>query len=470
MIFTSLDFLIFYALLMGLLLVVNNQLFRSTILLLASYFFYAWWNPTFILLLFVSSLWSWSLGLLIHKADSEKKKSIYLTISLLLSLGMLAYYKYAQFLMENIAAMLGYQRDYQFDIILPVGISFFTFQTMSYCIDLRRGNIEVCKSLPQLMLFVAFFPQLVAGPVVRASELLPQLKTNNIVITPRNVIIGLQIFLGGALQKVLVADNLSVFVDPVFADHGFYSAETLWLALLAYTLQIFCDFSGYSLMAIGIAKTLGFELPKNFDMPYVSRSVTEFWRRWHMTLSFWLRDYLYISLGGNRKGHLRTYAHLYITMLLGGLWHGASWNFVLWGALHGGALACHKLWLEYTESWVKLKAQPTYIFVSWGLTFLFVMLTWIPFRCADFSSSYTYFLHMLGAVPAGIQWLNPNVLLVLFATLVWHLIFIFKQPVLARFPAENITTFYPQLTIFVGLLFIVMFAPVSSSPFIYFQF
>ncbi len=295
MIFTSLDFLLFYIALMGLLCIFKHNSIRQFILLIASYLFYGWWNPTFVILIIALSIIAWYLGLLIDGTEKENQKNLYLAISITLSLGVLAYYKYATFLVDNIIMLLGLKWDYHLGITLPVGISFFTFQTMSYVIDLKRRKITVCRNLAQLMLYVAFFPQLVAGPIVRASEFLPQL-SHQIKITRFNIIIGLQIFLGGAIQKVLFADNLSSFVDPVFSQPELFSGKTLWLAVTAYSLQIFCDFSGYSLMAIGIAKTLGFELPENFRMPYISSSITEFWRRWHITLSFSITPKRYIKI------------------------------------------------------------------------------------------------------------------------------------------------------------------------------
>ena len=272
MIFTSFDFLLFYACLMLLLIIFKSDVVRQHILLASSYVFYGWWNPAFLLLILACSLQGWYFGLLINRTDNQKKKSLYLFISLTLSLGLLAYYKYAEFIVRNMFGLVGIELETSLDITLPVGISFFTFQTMSYGIDLKRERIRVCKSLSQFMLFVAFFPQLVAGPIVRASEFLPQL-LKHIVINRQNLLLGLQLFLGGAIQKVLFADNLSKFVDPIFSDPELFSGGSLWLAVVAYAVQIFCDFSGYSLMAIGVAKTLGFSLPKNFDMPYVARSI-----------------------------------------------------------------------------------------------------------------------------------------------------------------------------------------------------
>jgi len=260
MIFTSLLFLAFFMILLVLMLVVRGNQAREYLLLLASYVFYGAWNPVFILLIVASSLWGWYLGLLMQRRGDPRWRKGCTWLSLLLSLSMLGYFKYANFLAENMAAMLGTEWQHA-DIILPVGISFFSFQTMSYTIDLYRGHIPVCTSLRKFMLFVAFFPQLVAGPIVRATEFLPQLE-EKILLRWESLLLGGQIFLGGAIQKVLVADNISVFVDPVFSDPDLFSSGTLWLATAAYAMQIFCDFSGYSLMAIGVARMLGFKLPR----------------------------------------------------------------------------------------------------------------------------------------------------------------------------------------------------------------
>lgn len=468
MIFTSIAFLVFFVAILLLIQAARTEPQKVWILLLGSYFFYGWWNPTFVLLIVASSIWAWYLGLKMAQTEDETRKKRYLQLSLFLSLGLLAYYKYADFLMRSLYGALGMEWSYELTILLPVGISFFTFQTMSYSIDLKRGNIPVCTSLPKFMLFVAFFPQLVAGPIVRASEFLPQLN-RPVILTKRNLIIGSQVFLGGALQKVLLADNMAVFADPVFANPGFYDAATLWLALGAYSVQIFCDFCGYSLMAIGVARILGFELPVNFKMPYLSKSITEFWRRWHISLSFWLRDYLYISLGGNRKGELSTYVNSFITMLLGGLWHGASWNFVLWGALHGLGLGVHKFWASRTPGLNSMRATGLYKCLACLTTLLFCTLLWIPFRAADFDTMLLFVSRMF-STSAGMEWLNPHVILMLVVVLIWHLLYEFKPRVLARFPSEELNSYWVQFVLGASLLAVVMFAPLSSSPFVYFQF
>jgi len=320
MIFSSLNFLGFISVLFLLLIFFKNDRTRKLILLLASYVFYSAWDVRFLILIIACSVWSWVLGNQMYKARTRSSKKLLLALCLTLDISMLAYFKYANFFIESFAILLNIENVDRLSIILPVGISFFTFQAMSYNIDLYRNRIPLCESLPKFLLFVAFFPQLVAGPIVRASEFLPQLN-RSIKLNWRGFIFGAQIFILGLLQKSVFGDNLSKMPDAVFVNPGLYDTPTLWLALLAYTGQIFCDFSGYSLMAIGVARMLSFKLPVNFNAPYISGSITEFWRRWHITLSRWLRDYLYFSLGGNRKGILRTYVNLMITMLLGGLWH-----------------------------------------------------------------------------------------------------------------------------------------------------
>lgn len=467
MIFTSITFLIFFAALSVLLAIFRSSNNRMNLLLAASYIFYGAWNTTYLLLIFLSSFWGWALGLMMERAKNQAEKKIYLTISLILSLGMLGYYKYADFIVDNIFLALGIERLNSYNILLPVGISFFTFQTMSYTIDLYRGHIAPCYSLKKFMLFVAFFPQLVAGPIVRAADFLPQLD-KKIVFNREDILIGFQIFLGGAIQKVLIADNLSRYVDPVFDNPGLYSSATLWLALLSYSVQIFCDFSGYSLMAIGIARALGFKLPPNFNMPYISLSVTEFWRRWHLSLSFWLRDYLYISLGGNRFGSLRTYQNLIITMLLGGLWHGASWNFVLWGAGHGIALAIHKRWAELTNHWT-IKNTTIYKLLAWAITFLVAILLWIPFRTADFTVTKLYFSR-LWLAESGFDWISGSSLTILVITAAWHIAFILKCKYLIRFPTAKPFSWFGVWCITFSMMLFVLIAPLDASPFIYFQF
>jgi len=469
MIFTSISFLIFFIALYCLLLCFKNNKARLLLLLLASYFFYGWWDYRFTLLLFSASFFAWALGAKMHQEPDKKIKKRYLTTSVVISLGILAFFKYFNFFVESFYQTFGLEKSLFWDITLPVGISFYIFQVLSYNIDLYRGKIQPTKSLSKFLLFVAFFPQLVAGPIVRASEFLPQLD-KKIVLTKANFIIGAQLFLGGAIQKILFADTLRAYADPVFSEPALYATSTLWLAMIAFAGQIFGDFAGYSLMAIGIARVFGFELPENFRMPYISRSITEFWRRWHMSLSFWLRDYLYISLGGNRKGIKMTYVNLLITMTLGGLWHGASWNFVIWGVMHGLLLAIHKYWLDSNVSgFIRERFLFLNQLVGWVLTFICVCLLWVPFR-AETSDITIAFLSGLFIPQWGIAWYHTSSIVVMLIMSLWHILHLVKPTIVGQYPRENIFTVRHLYVLIMCVLLIIMFAPKEAAPFVYFQF
>jgi len=473
MIFTSFTFLGFFAALLALFAVVRGTAGRLWILLVASYIFYANWNVYYTLLIFLYGLWGWGLGLAMHAARSRALRKFYFLLSIVLSLGTLAYFKYANFLGENASRLLGIESWAPVDIVLPVGISFFTFHTMSYVIDLYRGHVEPCRSPVKFFLFVSFFPQLVAGPILRASSFLPQLD-RPIVLTWPNFVRGAQIFIGGAIQKTLFADHLSVFVDQVYRAPELYSSGTLWLAVAAYAMQIFCDFSGYSLMAIGTARILGFELPDNFRMPYLSQSIAEFWHRWHISLSSWLRDYLYIPLGGNRHGELRTQANMAITMLLGGLWHGASWNFVLWGALHGVALGAHRNWTRWRErrGIAPGSGGSAYRAASWAATLVFCCLAWIPFRSPSFDVTVKFLSGLGGRTAGSFVWYHTPTVLILVAVTLWHLAARFAPVMTARVPFDEtrIATWPALLILSYSVLLLVLLAPLNAAPFIYFQF
>jgi len=468
MLFTSFQFLIFFTILFVIFFVVRKHNYQIYTLLIASYIFYGAWNPYYVLLIMLVSFIGWGCGYLIAGSDHAGRRKTYLWASIIGSLGILAYFKYANFFIDNISGLVGRQISY-LDIILPVGISFFTFQSLSYTIDLYRRNIPPCYSLPKFFLFVSFFPQLVAGPIVRASEFLPQLD-RKIIIEWKNVTSGAQIFLIGAVQKAFIANNLSPFVDRVFEQPELYSGSTVWLAAISYTIQIFCDFSGYSLMAIGVAKVFGFHLPENFRMPYLATSITDFWRRWHITLSTWLRDYLYISLGGNRLGENRTQINLLVTMLLGGLWHGASWNFVLWGFMHGFGLIVHKLWCKYSQSFLSdhAKALLAYKMLAWLVTFLFVVLLWVPFRSTDFGNTLVIYAKLF-SLEQGVEWHYTHSLILIMIAVSWHLFYASKFRMIFSFPYQDFG--YKNLFVVGALLMaIILFAPLDSSPFIYFQF
>ena len=469
MIFTTLPFAIFFAVLYGFLLLVRNDIARRWILLGASVFFYGYWNAWYLLLMWAVILWSWGLGLFIASTDDTRKKRLGVATGTALSLLALGVFKYAGFFSQNVAWLTGGEvPKFIRDIVLPVGISFYTFHSISYYVDVYRGQVQVARSLRDYAIYIAFFPQLVAGPIVRASQFLPQLD-RRVQITLLGLAAGGRLFLAGAVQKLLLADQVSPFVDKTFANPTLYSGVTEWLAVLAYALQIFGDFSGYSLMAIGVALILGYRLPENFRMPYISSSIVEFWRRWHITLSFFLRDYLYIPLGGNRHGFVNTQRNAIITMLLGGLWHGASWNFVLWGGLHGSAIVAHHIWERILP--VRFRDSTLWYYVQWPfgwiVTFLFVLMAWIPFRAAHFSETEEI-TSRIWTLADGVNWFHTPTICVLIVVVMWHIGYVtgVRDQLTALIPAHWFYIF--EVTAMITLL--LLFAPTNTSPFIYFQF
>jgi D-alanyl-lipoteichoic acid acyltransferase DltB (MBOAT superfamily) len=361
-------------------------------LVFSSLFFYSWWKLIYLPLILSSMLFNFSIGSALGSSGASALHAVIsrktlLTVGIASNLALLGFFKYANFFLENINVISGSNFTI-FEIALPLAISFFTFQQIAYLVDSYRNETSEYDFL-NYALFVTFFPQLIAGPIVHHKDMMPQFASKwNLVKKYRNITLGLCIFGMGLFKKVVIADTFSKWVGPGF-DHAiilsFYEA---WLTSLSYTFQIYFDFSGYTDMAIGAALLFNIRLPINFNSPYKAVSIQDFWRRWHMTLSRFLRDYLYFPLGGNRAGTLRTYLNLFTTFLLGGLWHGASWMFVLWGALHGLALITHRLWQKTSI------ALPTA--VSWLLTFLFVNFTWVFFRANDFQSAANVIKGMLG--------------------------------------------------------------------------
>jgi len=466
-IFSSFEFFVFLAVLLGLLAVTRSEPARRNILLVGSYIFYGWWNWRFCFLVLLCTVVDYVAALKISGAKTPAARKRWLIVSLASNLGWLGFFKYSNFLFANLAPVLDRFALHvpHLNLVLPVGISFFTFQSMSYVIDVYRGTIPATRSLRDFALFVSFFPQLEAGPIVRGAQFLPQLRTIHPLVG-ENLRTGLERFTRGFVKKVLFADTLAVFVDPVFGHPALYASPTCWLAVIAYAGQIYYDFSAYSDMAIGIARALGFTFPENFDHPYLSASITEFWRRWHMSLSSWLRDYLYIPLGGNRGGTWRTYRNLLITMFLGGLWHGASWTFVAWGMLHGIGLAAHKWMSERRGATRAAPAHGISHVGNWALTFLFVLVTWVFFRAPSFPLAWAMLKKMAFVEPAGIQWYYVQAMVVLVLGTLLHLrvalagktlTFDFRRPL-------------AWSGVVAALLVVLLFAPFGNNPFIYFQF
>ena len=389
MIFSSGIFLwLFAAFMVVYVLLQHKYTARILFVTLFSYYFYYKSSGTYFFLLAIVTVCDFLLAQLMYRTEGYWKRKGLVTLSLGVNLGLLAYFKYTNFLGGIIASLMGGEFT-ALDIFLPVGISFFTFQSLSYTIDVYRKEIQPLTSLFDYAFYVSFFPQLVAGPIVRARDFIPQIR-EPLMVSREMFGTGVFFVVSGLFKKAVISDYISVnFVERIFDNPALYSGVENLFGIYGYALQIYCDFSGYSDMAIGIALLLGFRFPMNFNSPYKADSITDFWHRWHISLSTWLRDYLYISLGGNRKGKIRTYINLFLTMLLGGLWHGASWNFVIWGGFHGVALAAHKFWRN-------LLGKPKTA-VSYGirkvfavmLTFHFVCFCWIFFRNSTFEASVT---------------------------------------------------------------------------------
>jgi alginate O-acetyltransferase complex protein AlgI len=470
--FDSLTFVVFFLGLLALYQLPWSWSARKWLLLLASFVFYGAWSPAFLLLLIGSASVDWWLSLRMAAATAPQLRKRWLLVSLAANLGLLGFFKYGNFLNRNVESLLAaigvHWQAPVFDILLPVGISFYTFQSLSYCIDVYRGQVPVQRSLRDYVLFVAFFPQLVAGPIVRYSEFRDQLEQ------PRRssadgVVVGLSLMLLGLFQKVVLADT--VFA-PV-ADTGFVAGAApgtalAWSATLAFSGQIFCDFAGYSMCAIGAALMLGFHLPDNFRSPYAAVGFSDFWRRWHISLSTWLRDYLYVPLGGNRGSQWLTARNLMLTMLLGGLWHGAAWTFVAWGAFHGAWLGIERFGRRVLPDSTLLRAWPMRACYG-AFTLLVVVWAWVWFRAPDFATAASIHGAMLGQqqTPAPVLSTEAWIALASFGVLVLaHLLTrsFDLRAALGRAPAVAL-----------GLLWALLLAAIVLSPgagraFIYFQF
>ncbi len=396
---------------------------RAGIMVLAgaSLFFYGAWRPVYLLLLIASVAANFSLGLLME--DPLRRRGIGL-FGVVLNLALLCYFKYTNFIFDSINTLTGAPLPFV-NIVLPLGISFFTFQQIAYLVDVMRGA-KVERDIVSYTLFVSFFPHLIAGPLVHHAEMIPQFKRGR---TSRSAVLaarGLAIFAAGLFKKVVIADNLAQFVSPVFAHldaGGGVTTSWAWLATSAYTLQIYFDFSGYSDMAIGLALLFGIRLPVNFRSPYTAASIIEFWRRWHITLSRFLRDYLYIPLGGNRLGEQRRYLNLMVTMLLGGLWHGAGFNFLIWGGLHGLYLCINHLWQSWrgarmnvpaskgiAKGLTKGIAKRTAKAVSWAITFFAVVIAWVFFRARTAMGAWQMLGGLFGFEAGSSAYASPGIL------------------------------------------------------------
>ena len=461
MLFTEPIFAVFLAVVFAAHWAIPSHEGRKILLLVASYVFYSAWDWRFCSLILISTLIDYAVGHYLGTHPHSRHRTLILCLSLCANLGILGFFKYFDFFVVSASSVLGLDSVRTLDIILPVGISFFTFQSMSYTIDVYRGNLRPISRFTDFALFVSFFPQLVAGPIVRAAQFLPQLTTpkrlSAIPFQP-----AFTLFLIGFIKKACISDNLAPLIDPVFANPDQYTAVSLWMAATFYAVQIYCDFSGYTDMAIAIAALFGYTLTLNFNFPYFATNIAQFWQRWHISLSTWLRDYLYIPLGGNRNGSFNTYRNLLITMLLGGLWHGAAWNFVIWGGLHGSGLAVHR----FVSKRFTLSGR---IGDAIGMiaTLYWVCLGWIFFRCGTLADATTMAKAYVTFHSSGQSALDSRLLL-------WFIPLVLAHAVAKNVDIPNASRAIPDWAFSAGLaaafIAALLFVPQHTKPFIYFQF
>lgn len=467
MLFQSFGFFVFFWVAFAVYWGLRAHQHRMGWLLAASIIFYALWNPWLIGLIAFTAGVDYLFALRIEAASNDRTRRGWLVASLVVSLSLLGFFKYTTFLLGAAGGLLGIFGIHfvppAWHIVLPLGISFYTFETISYVVDVYRGRLRAERNVLHYALYIMFFPHLIAGPIVRPGQFLPQIRQRKRFDWQRFQF-GAQIFMRGLLKKTVLADRLASVIDPVFRAPGGYSSSALWLAAIAYAGQIYCDFSGYSDMAIGAAHTFGFKLPQNFNRPYLADSIGEFWRRWHMTLSTWLRDYLYIPTGGNRGGNWRTYRNLLLTMGIAGLWHGAGWNFLIFGLMHGVAMALERA-LPQT-SWAQWSPVRAVRIVA---TFLYWSLSLVFFRNATLASAGTMLARMFYPI-SGRTFTQDAACVAMIVLVVIFLGQIGGKPVWwrrieARIPA-------PALGFAMACLFLLiqLLNAEYDSPFIYFQF
>ncbi len=474
MLFNTLQFAIFFFIVYLLYLVLSHK-WQNRMLLIASCIFYGAWNWKFLFLLFLTIGVDYFIGLKIHETEKIRKRKILLAASIFINLGILGVFKYYNFFAENLQALInlwGFSFHLRFlKVILPIGISFYTFQSMSYVIDIYRRNLKPAKNILDFALFVTYFPQLVAGPIERAIHLLPQ------VLSPRKLDLdkfyqGCYLIFWGLFQKVFVADNLAKIVDATFAGTPPYQGTNILLSIYAFAFQIFCDFAGYSNIARGLGKCMGFDIMINFNLPYFATNPREFWQRWHISLSTWLRDYLYIPLGGNRKGALVTCRNLFLTMFLGGLWHGAAWTYVIWGAYHGILLIIYKA----LGPFLKIVPIPENRFwkKAWFLArvaffFHLTCLGWLIFRARSLKQLNDMLTSLLFNFRSVFGLGNIGIKLIFF---VWILLVI-QVYQFAKNDLSAVLRLNPVMRAFfyyICVLLIIVYGVQGGKQFIYFQF
>ena len=476
MLFNSFEFLVFFLVVIVTYFSLPHR-FRWLLLLVSSYFFYGYWEPKYLIIILGSTIIDFTLGKLIFQSGTKKRKRLYLYLSLFSNLSVLFFFKYFNFFFDNISPVIQLvDEGYTFsalDIILPVGISFYTFQTLSYSIDIYNGKIkEPERNFGIFALFVSFFPQLVAGPIERASHLLPQFheKMKFDLIRFKN---GLTLILWGLFKKIVIADRLALIVNEIYNNPVDYHGLTVVVGTVFFAVQIYCDFSGYSDIAIGIARMLGFDFMKNFNAPYFSKSISEFWNRWHISLSTWFRDYVYIPLGGSRVVKWRWYYNLFITFLISGFWHGAEWTFILWGVFHG--------FLLIGETFFKIQRTNTLIIVLQNFkTIILVCFGWVLFRANSMEDAVYVFLEIFSFDNYELSQLSPYIVPVsknlvfssdfMLAYLGVAVLFVFEYLFLVKKLFYKLP-FWIKSSMYIGVVIcILLFGTFGKNEFIYFQF
>ena len=476
MLFNSIEFLLFLPTIFILYWFVFNKnlKYQNTLILVSSYVFYGWWDYRFLSLIFLSTIVDYVIGLSISNQSSKKKQKLLLWGSVLFNLSVLGFFKYYNFFVDSwveLFSSLGYEIKsiWTLNFILPVGISFYTFQTMSYTIDIYRKKLEPTKDFISFASFVSFFPQLVAGPIERASNLLPQILKKR-EFQYDQVIQGLKLILWGMFKKVVIADSLAPIVDDIFSNYQDFGGGTLWLGAIYFSFQIYCDFSGYSDIAIGTSKLLGFELMSNFKFPYFSRNIGEFWRRWHISLSTWFRDYLYIPLGGSQEGKWKSIRNIFIIFLVSGFWHGANWSFIFWGLFHSILFLPTFMFNKnrnYTSSIIAANTLLPSLkeFISVGTTFLLVTIGWVFFRSESIGDSFSYLTSMIS---------NINIVTHLSPKINFYILVLVLVDWTQRFDERNLFVTFPKLIFKIFVIICVFLILINfkkeSQQFIYFDF
>ena len=476
MLFNSIEFLLFLPTIFILYWFVFNKnlKYQNTLILVSSYVFYGWWDYRFLSLIFLSTIVDYVIGLNIFNQSSKKKQKLLLWGSVLFNLSVLGFFKYYNFFIDSwveLFSSVGYEIKsvWTLNIILPVGISFYTFQTMSYTIDIYRKKVEPTKDFISFASFVSFFPQLVAGPIERASNLLPQiLKKREFQYEQVNQ--GLKLILWGMFKKVVIADSLAPIVDDIFSNYQDFGGGTLWLGAIYFSFQIYCDFSGYSDIAIGTSKLLGFELMSNFKFPYFSRNIGEFWRRWHISLSTWFRDYLYIPLGGSQEGKWKSIRNIFIIFLVSGFWHGANWTFIFWGLFHSILFLPTFMFNKnrnYTSSIIAANTLLPSLkeFINVVTTFLLVTIGWVFFRSESIGDSFSYLTSMIS---------NINIVTHLSPKISFYILVLVLVDWTQRFDERNLFVTFPKLIFKIFVIICVFLILINfkkeSQQFIYFDF